>query len=312
MQTQRNPIYTEVYQLLLDGYDNMVRAIGYKAAENGSMQNKVREFLCYLERQNIHSIKRVKPTDMVSYYEYLSQRPNIRRGGVLSSSSISEHMGAIELFNEYLLNKGILVKQISLPKNLNRSTIHRNILTTAEVTQIYSTVENKRDKALLNLAYGCGMRRTEIEDLNIIDVQLTKGMVIVREGKNRKRREIPLPDSIIRDLKDYLINERHKYLKPESQHRIESFLVSSRGKSMSGSQMNRRIKDLILKTKNPELESKAITLHCLRHSIATHLLDAGASIEFVRDFLGHAEIDTVHIYARRRLMREKQINRLNR
>ena len=61
----------------------------------------------------------------------------------------------------------------------------------------------------------------------------------------------------------------------------------------------------------PEIEAKGITLHCLRHSIATHLLDRGATIEFVRDFLGHAEIDTVHIYAKRRKLKQLLYNRIN-
>ena len=73
---------------------------------------------------------------------------------------------------------------------------------------------------------------------------------------------------------------------------------------MQGDHINERLKELIANTNNADMTSKEITLHCLRHSIATHLLDNGASIEFVRDYLGHAEIDTVHVYARRRKIKQ--------
>jgi integrase/recombinase XerD len=302
--TKRNlDLHAPGYQLILQGYSSMVMAIGYKTAEKGSMQRMVQEFLHYLEGQGILNIKKVEALDMVAYYEYLSQRPS-QTGGVLSSSSLTEHMCSLELLNEYLLNLGTLTKRITLPKNKNKDKKERSILTNMEVGILYKAVETLRDKAILGLAYGCGMRRTEIESLNMMDVQLSKGMLIVREGKNIKRREIPLSNTVIRDLKDYLINERYKYLKLDNVYRVESFLVNNKGKLMKGDHINDRLKELTAKTGSPEILAKTITLHCLRHSIATHLIDRGASIEFVKNFLGHAEIDTVHIYARKRRMKE--------
>jgi site-specific recombinase XerD len=107
-----------------------------------------------------------------------------------------------------------------------------------------------------------------------------------------------MSDSIIRDIRDYIINERHEY---EKKGRVESALfLNEYGSRVSGDYHNKRIKILVAKTENELLIGKEITLHCLRHSIATHLLDGGASFEFVRAFLGHSEFDTVHIYSRRR------------
>ena len=77
---------------------------------------------------------------------------------------------------------------------------------------------------------------------------------------------------------------------------------------MQGQYLLDLLKEIIQRTQNPELLRKEITLHCLRHSIATHLMDNGASIEFIQQLLGHAEIDTAHLYSKRR---KQQMNILS-
>jgi len=299
----RFELQTASYQLLLSEYDAMIKAYGYRQTGNGYQAN-VREFLCYMENNGIHNLKKVQPLNMIAYYEYLSTRPNLKSEGVLSSSSISNHLFSIDLLFDYMLDKGLIDKKIVMPKQARYEGKQRNILTIDEIRNLYAVCENKRDRAILNIAYGCGARRSEIKTLNIIDVQLTSGILIVRAGKNDKRREIPLSKNIIAELKDYLINERHIYFADNEKERTEAFLVNNKGKRMQGDHINERLKELIAKTNNVDMTSKEITLHCLRHSIATHLLDNGANIEFVRDYLGHAEIDTVNVYARRRKMKQ--------
>ena len=162
------------------------------------------------------------------------------------------------------------------------------------------------------MAYACGARRSEMRHLQVAEVQLNMGILIIKEGKNSKRREIPMTDNVIADLKDYLINERHTYLKGEDSLRTEALLVNNKGKEMKGDHMNERLKELILKTGNPVMIGKEITLHCLRHAISTHLLDNGADMNFVKDFLGHAEIDTVQVYTRRRKVQQQRLKQMMR
>jgi site-specific recombinase XerD len=80
---------------------------------------------------------------------------------------------------------------------------------------------------------------------------------------------------------------------------VNAFFVK-KGKRMTGQALNLRFKTLLSRTNDAELILKDLTLHCLRHSIATHLLDKGANIEFVQTFLGHSDINASHIYARKR------------
>lgn len=305
----RFELQTPAYQLLLSGYDKMIRAIGYK--QRGIMyQDAIKEFLHYMENKGILNIKKVETVDMIGYYEYLTTRPNQRKEGVLSTSTISRHLFSINLFSDYLLQNNIIKKVIMMPRLSRGDEKQRNILSIEEIQTLYKTCENKRDVAILSLAYGAGLRRTELENLNVQDVQLNVGILIIRNGKNEKRREIPLSNTIISDLKDYLLNERHIYFKDKETVRTEAFLVNNKGKKMQGDHINERLKELIQKTNDTTLISKDITLHCLRHSITVHLLDNGANIEFVRDFLGHREIDTTHIYARRRKAKQQLQNKL--
>lgn len=301
--TKRGELYTHTYQLLLKGFDEAIKAMGYRQTGN-TYQNNVKEFLAYLENLGKLKLNKLKPLDMVEYYEYLSTRPNMRKEGLLSSSTIGGNMFAVDLFFDYLLDNNLIDKKILLPKHNRSEGRQRQIISIDEVKLLYTVCENKRDKAILAIAYGCGARRSEIQNLNVVDVQLTRGILIVRKGKFGKRREIPLSNKLVNDLKDYLVNERHVYFKQTQHQRTEAFLVNNKGQRMQGDHINDRLKELIEKTQNTELINKDITLHCLRHSIAVHLLDNKASIEFVREFMGHSEIDTVHVYARRRKMKQ--------
>ncbi len=304
-------IQTNAFKLLFASYDKFIRASKYK--QKGDMyQMAVKEFLFYLESQEIFDIRKIKALTMVDYFEYLTTRPKIVGTGVLSSSSISGHMFSLKMFQEHLLDDKKILQKIILPQLPKRDENQRNILSPDEVTQLIESCENKRDRAILCIAYGCGARRSEIENLSVADVQLSKGFLIVRSGKKGNRREIPLSNNVITELKDYLVNERHLYLRQEKNEFTDAFLVNNKGKKMRGEHMNERLKELILKTGNEEMIAKQISLHCLRHSIAVALLDNGASIDFVKDFLGHKGIDTSHIYSRRRKYKAQMIKNLQR
>ena len=173
---QRFELQTPSYQLVLNGFDEMVKACGYRQTGN-TYQNNVKEFLSYLENNGLLKIKKLQPLDMVTYYEYLTTRPNFKSEGVLSSSTISNHMFSVDLFFDYLLEKNLIDKKIVLPKHARNEGQQRNVLTVDEILSLYKVCENKRDKAILSIAYGCGARRSEVKTLNVVDVQLSKGLL---------------------------------------------------------------------------------------------------------------------------------------
>lgn len=99
-------------------------------------------------------------------------------------------------------------------------------------------------------------------------------------------------------MKAYSIERLHILSKQNQSEK--RFFIQPSAKTISGDRLNKMLKKIIKRTKDKELIQKNITLHCLRHSIATHLMDAGQSYDYVRNFLGHALVDTTTIYARNR------------
>lgn len=295
------PIYNYEFERLYREFFKMLNIKGYRGVKNGRYSYEIREFLFFIENRGISDLKEVLAVDIISYYEYMKERPNQFTGGALSNASLSRHLFSLRLFFDFLMDIGELSgSPVSLPKMKMTKGEGRNICTIEEIKQLYDVCENGKDKALLSLAYGCGLRRSEIEKLNVSDVLFHKGILIVREGKYAKSRTVPLSDKVIEHLRAYMIYERPKSFQRVNENVVEAFFINKQGQRMPGYKINEQLKGIIQRTMNPALIRKGITLHCLRHSIATHLLDNGAKIEFVQKLLGHSEMDTTHIYSKRR------------
>jgi site-specific recombinase XerD len=298
------PIYNPDYERLMGELGKALQTKGYTRWKmNVSM---VREFLFFLECKNINDIKTVKATDIVAYHEYIRERPNQRTEGGLSNDMLKHHLFSVRLFFDYLADTGqVDGSPARLPKFSVGKSKEREVLTVEEVKQLYQATVNKKERALLSLAYGCGLRRSEIEALNVGDIMLSKGMVLVRDGKNHKSRTVPLSDNVVTDLKEYIIYERGKRLLVNTVD--QALLLNYLGERQGAGNLNTMLKNISLRTSI----KKKVTLHILRHSIATHLLDKGADIHFIKTFLGHVCIDTSHIYSRKRKQRLNLLNAIH-
>jgi integrase/recombinase XerD len=288
------------YKELLDDFDKYVNVVGYKVKDK-RYQKSVQEFLSQMEIRECFDINKIRPVDLVNYYEYLLNRGYLNQDKQLSRNYVTSHMHAINVFFDFLLNNKRINGAVILPSRPIGITRNPVILSQQEIALIYNSIKNKRDKAFFSIAYGCGLRRTELECLNVADVILNKGLLIIRSGKNDKRREIPMSNKVIQDVEKYLYYYRDKFLLPN--HINPALFISNKGKRIRGAQFYQKLKSIIKKTKDEEIINKNITLHSLRHSISSHLIDNGGSIEDVKRFLGHDDIDTSHIYTRRRKMK---------
>lgn len=295
---EKFPLNTEVYKNMLNEFSRLIFVVGYNN-ENNSYLNAVQEFLHYLEVNQKLDITKVKSLDLVAYYEYLSTRSSlVDPNKQLKFTTVCSHLHTLNLLFEYLLHNQVIKSVVVLPSRPVGLERNPQILSQEEIKTIFSNINKKRDYAFLSIAYGCGLRRAEIVDLNVSDVLLKNGILIVRKGKNGKRREIPLSNSIIQSIENYLFSDRDNYLKANTIS--TAFFLSNQGKRMTGLQIYSLFKKLVKNTKNQKLIDKKITLHSLRHSISSHLMDNGANIEYIKEFLGHADIDTSHIYTRNR------------
>ena len=291
----------------INSFTNYLQTLGYSKKTSIGLPKHVAEFFFQLKKKKINTIEDITRQHLQEHFNYLQERPNIRRGGTLSNSSIQTHIYAIRLFFHWQqLSGAITINPVSGLVFQTSAPNQKEILTQQEIKQLYEACQTLKDKALLAIFYGCGLRRTEAEQLDIRDIHFTKQLLYVREGKGKKRRVIPMSKTITQDLQNYYLHERGMtlgYSLSFGEGRGEvwgevAFMLNKRGGRMKGERCYRRIKELIQLTENEELKIKGIGLHSLRHSIASHLLENGLTVEYIRDFLGHEFLETTQIYTR--------------
>lgn len=295
---------TSYYKRLLDKFDTHI--VSTKSLLRGNHYTAhAKEFFEFLLDREIMSLKKVDAQTTKAYFHYLTQRPKKRGEGTLSDRSVNDHLSTLRMLSKRMQQEDIISRGIPVPVNikLERDTdnyflLTREILSTDEVRIVYESCKTDFERALIALAYGCGLRRNALEKLEEFQINYSHGLVTALKAKNNKTREIPISDFFLKVLKDYSVY-RLKLLSSLGI-REKRFFVNEKGKALSGSTLNDRLKKILARTDNQAILDKNITLHCLRHSIATHLIDAGHSFEYVRVFLGHSIADTSLIYAKRR------------
>jgi integrase/recombinase XerD len=304
------PITSPHYNYILKSFREWLDVLGYAPTTVYSMPHYVREFLHYLEQQGNHQINQIENKHIKQYYRELKQRSNTRKGGGLSNSYLNKHIQALQKFSDYLRQSG----RLQIPK-LHITTEEEDhqikyVLTQEEIHQLYEAAAQYappkervapwanealalRDKAMLSIFYGCGLRRNEAVHLDISDIHADKKYIYVRKGKNYKERIVPINQAGLTHIQNYLYESRPRFLRNEKE---EALFIGSRGTRLGGQAMLLRLKLLIQKVDNTELQHKEISLHTLRHSIATHLLQNGMQLEAIAKFLGHSSLESTQIY----------------
>ena len=280
--------------------------LGYSEITVYNLPNMIRELLHYMESQRLNNIKDLTIQTIEEYYNGLKERSNQRKdGGALSSGHLNKHIQALRKFTEYLRTVGRV--QIPLLKLENEaSENYPEWLTKEEIQDLIkaSYIDNSynfkatqaafrsRDRAMIAIFYGCGLRRNEGVHVDVSDINFDNAILHVRKGKAYKERFVPISPTSIQYLQEYIYDYRPAL---QTGHSAALFL-SHHGKRMQGQTLNLRLRYLIDKTENPELQEKEIGLHTLRHSIATHLLQAGMKLESISRFLGHSSLESTQIY----------------
>jgi integrase/recombinase XerD len=304
------PIQSDSYKYILQSFKEWLDVLGYADTTVYGMPHQIREFLHYLEQHGINQINKIENKHIKSHYRELKTRANTRQGGGLSNAYLNKHLQALQKFSDYLRQSGRLqLPKLYIPTEEDNYQI-KYVLTQEEIQQIYTATDlyptdteriapwmyealALRDKAMLTILYGCGLRRNEAVHLDISDVLADKNYLHVRKGKNYKERIVPINTTGLNHLQNYLYESRPRFIRNEKE---EAFFISQRGKRITGDSLLLRVKILIQRVDNNELQSKEVGLHTLRHSIATHLLQNGMSLEAIAKFLGHSSLESTQIY----------------
>ena len=266
---------------------------------------QVKDFLSFLENTNVYNLKKVDDKHTKAYFNYLIQRPKKRNVGVLSTQTVNDNLSTLRLFSLRMQEERIIERGLPIPKNLKIDREHKNdfsltreILTINEIKEVFNACNNELERSLIALAYGSGIRRNSLVRLSETDINFSNGTVCVRKGKNNKTYTVPISEHFLMVLRKYSISRLE--ILSKLKLRTKSFLIDAYGKVMTGDRLNSMLKNIIKRTNNQIMIDKNITLHCLRHTIAVHLLDSGESFEYVKQYLGHAYSDTTLLYSKRR------------
>jgi integrase/recombinase XerD len=278
---------------IIQAFKNYLYQLGYCKGTKKSLPVLVQEFL---NRQNITDISYIEQQKLQSFFEYLPTRPLQKRSGALSEATIHRYIFALKVFFSWLERTGQTnYNPISGMRFKRPKTNARQPLTIPEIQQLFMTTTTLKQQAVLHLFYSCGLRASEGVDLNISDIHFKEQLLYVRSGKGNKRRVIPLTGKVTKDLEQYYLQDRCNPLMQQVKD-TEAFMLNNRGARMKTYGFTGLLQQL---TRKASLQ-KEICLHHLRHSIATHLLQGGMGMEYVRDFLGHSCLVTTHIYAKHR------------
>jgi site-specific recombinase XerD len=297
---------------LKGGFLSWLRTLGYSEATITTRKRNIKEFLLYLERSGISAMDQDAGDTTKGFVRYLRRRENKLSGSGLMNASINVGISSVNKFFDYLRQSGNV---ILIPDNLQYMEEQykpRVVLTLQEINALYEATymqkwfaraETKeyqkaiqqRDRAMLGVYYGCGLRKSEGTDLTVSDILTERKLVFVRKGKGCKERYVPVTGSNLYYLTEYLQDGRNLLL-TKFQDSTEAFFINQSGEMCSDQALSARLDRLVKNSESPGLQSKNPSLHTLRHSIATHLLQSGMEIEMIQKFLGHASLESTQIY----------------
>ncbi len=284
------------YLLDLKNFRGWLGTLNYSKSTVYNSPNYVKELLHYLEQNECFNYSHLSTELIESYFDYLQSRAKENQDGALSFGSLKKHQNAIVNYVIFLKKTGEIVPSFSFPFLENQSK-QITVLTTEEVRLLFDNCTNdlmgKRTKAMLCLYYNCGLRKLEGINLNVEDIDLVKELIFIRKSKTHRQRYVPMSKGAKVIIEDYLFSARELILPSNSNE--NAFLITNIGTRFSVSLAPYFLKQLLLKIGNPKLTEKT-TLHVLRHSIATHLLKNGMSLENIALFLGHRSLDSTQIY----------------
>lgn len=277
---------------LTEGFKEWLGIVGYSNDSVTSQPRVIEKYFAFMEAEKIKSLDKITLNDTRNWFKTEKKRKSKQTGEFLKNSTLNGIIRSLKLFSQFLdeTSQGTLTIDLQYePKEIP----HREILTKEEVQAMYNTADETilglRDRAILSIYYGCGLRSKEGRFLELSDIILDRKLVYVRKGKQYKERYVPFVQNQMTDFKLYL-----KECRPEltTENTKNWFLINNKGNQTDSSFLLKRIKSL---TKAAGIQ-KDIGLHTLRHSIATHLLQSGMKIESISQFLGHKNIDSTQRY----------------
>lgn len=288
------------------GFIEEFKVLGYVEATLRNKRGFVRDFFNYASSLGLRNIDEVNKSHLEEYKQYLFRHKSLKTKRKLVLKTIIDKLQIVVQYFDYLTrHKQILVNPCGsfevpmqrgqkLPKNiLNQSEIDL-LLSKPDVT----TLLGLRDRAILELFYSTGIRRREMVNLNVYDIDLQNEELRINQGKGRKDRIVPVGKTACYWVNKYLREARNRYI----FHSKRGLTIEKmKDSALFVGQFGRRLKvtglsEMLALYTRHMFPGRRVLCHSLRHTFATHMLRNGADIRAVQEMLGHARIKTTQIY----------------
>jgi len=254
---------------------------GYSFKTIKAYVNHTKRFLRFIKKDPVE----VETNDISKYLFYLLDQETC------SYSYVNQAVSSIKFLCENVLNKNDLAISIPRPRKEHKLPV---VLSQKEVIKILTSVKNEKHRAILTLIYSSGLRVGELVRLRIEDIDSERMLIHIRQGKGRKDRYTMLSKVALKVLRDYIIR-----YKPETW----LFPGGKEGKHLTERSVQRVFESALQKAGI----SKDVSVHSLRHSFATHLLENGTDLRYIQELLGHKSSKTTEIYTH---VSEKDMRRI--
>ncbi len=271
--------------------------LAYLSIERGASANTVdayrrdlREYAATLAIRGVAAAGAVKREDVTAHIRMLRERG-------LAPSTVERKVAAIKSFHRFCVREGIAEDQptasLPLPKVPERlpDTISISDADRLLSQPFQTTPSGFRDRTILEVLYGCGLRVSELTGLQLGDIDFETGLLRVF-GKGSKERVVPIGGAAERALREYLAHGRPYLRAKKATLRQDPTAVFL---NVRGQRMTRQAVFGIVRTYGGRV-GLALHPHSLRHSFATHMLEGGADLRSLQEMLGHADISTTQVY----------------
>ena len=273
-----------------------LRARRASASLLGQTRHALSQLASHLSERRVADLCRVEERHLVSFGRKLRETKT-PRGRVLSLASQASYLQRVKSFFAFLERRGVVLRSpaAELPIPI-ASPLPRVALSEGQAARLMEappqeTSTGKRDRAILETLYGVGLRRGECARLDVADLDLAAGTLLVRDGKGRKDRMVPVPGRAAAALAAYLKDVRPRLVVDPQEPAL--FLTAWWGKRLS------EVSIVFLLRRHARTAGVGkVHPHALRHACATHLLKGGADVRHVQAILGHRKLVTTGLYTR--------------
>ncbi len=258
-------------QKKVKAFENWMYSKRYSSSTIGTYADALRTFLRFYASKPVSEINN---DDVIIFNnEYILKNK-------FSASYQNQVVNGIKLFFRTVENKSINIESIHRPK---KEKLLPNVLSKEEIKLILNAHSNIKHKAMLSLIYSCGLRCGELISLRLENVDSKRGLLLIKQSKGKKDRIVPLSLKILELLRIYYIACKPKVYLFEGQKTSEPY-------------DERSLQNVLKQSLEKAKITKPVSLHWLRHSYATHLLENGTDLRYIQELLGHNSSKTTEIY----------------